>query len=290
MKAASLTIIALCAFAANSVLARLALEAGEIDAFGYTGVRLASGAAMLGAILIVRRPARPRAPGSTYGTWRAAGALFGYAIAFSIAYLMLATGTGALILFATVQFGLLGWAVLKGERPAPAEWAGMALAFGSLLYLLSPGLEAPHPLGAALMIAAGLCWSVYTVLGQASRAPLSDTAGNFLRCLPVALVLAGAGAIAQAPSGRGLALAVASGAIASGLGYAIWYLVLPMLTRASAAFLQLTVPAIAAAGGIVFLGEILTERLAIASAGILGGVALALLAAERRRARMAART
>lgn len=275
-----LTTVAMLAFAANSVLARLALATGGMDAAGYTGVRLASGALMLAAILFLRR----RRPVSALGgSWPGAAALFGYAIAFSVAYLMLGAGTGALILFASVQFGMLAWAVLNGDRPGAFEWLGIAVAFASLVYLVSPGLVAPHPAGAALMIASGLCWAAYTLIGRGSRSPLDDTAGNFIRCLPPALALALAGAWLHAPSAAGVALAIASGALASGLGYAVWYAVLPGLTRTRASIVQLTVPAIAAAGGVLFLSEPLTFRLLLASAGILGGVALALTTAERRK-------
>jgi drug/metabolite transporter (DMT)-like permease len=198
---------------------------------------------------------------------------------------MLDTGTGALILFACVQFGLLGWAIVKGDRPSLAEWLGILVAFGSLVYLLSPGLVAPDPLGAALMIGAGLSWSVYTIEGRGSKAPLTDTAGNFVRLAPIALVLTIAGVAMDAPSVAGIVWAVASGAVASGLGYALWYYVLPKLAPSTPAFIQLTVPVIAAAGGVLLLSEPVTLRLIFASLGILGGVALALRAAERRKLR-----
>lgn len=275
-----LTAAAMLAFAANSVLARLALAGGGMDAAGYTGVRLASGALVLAAILLLRhrRPLR-----DIGGSWAGAAALFGYAIAFSAAYLMLGAGTGALILFGAVQIGMLGWAVLDGDRPGALEWLGIAVAFTSLAYLVSPGLVAPHPLGAALMVASGLCWAAYSLIGRGARAPLDDTAGNFIRCLPAAMVLAVLGTRLHAPDAAGLAYAIASGALASGLGYAVWYAVLPGLTRSRAAIVQLTVPALAAAAGVLLLSEPLTIRLLVASAGILGGVALALLTAERRK-------
>jgi drug/metabolite transporter (DMT)-like permease len=283
LRVAVLTAIAMLAFAANSVLARLALATGELDAFGYTGIRLVSGAVVLVLILYLRRKSPARF--ELNGTWAGAAALFGYALAFSIAYLQLGAGTGALILFASVQIGMLGWAILKGDRPGPLEWLGIAVAFGALVFLVSPGLVAPDPLGAALMIAAGLSWAAYSLLGRGSRSPLADTAGNFIRLLPVGLVLAAIGTWMHAPSPRGVAYAVASGAFASGLGYAIWYAALPSLSRTRAALVQLTVPAIAAAGGVLLIAEPLTGRLALASAGIIGGVALAVLAAEWRKPR-----
>jgi drug/metabolite transporter (DMT)-like permease len=280
-----LVTIALLAFAANSVLARLALGAGHMNATGYTGVRLVSGALALAAILYFRGRRNDDARIAISGSWRGAAALFGYALAFSIAYLMLGAGTGALILFASVQIGMLAWAILKGDRPGYLEWLGFGVAFAALVFLVMPGLVAPPLLGTALMVAAGLSWAAYSLLGQGSRAPLTDTAGNFIRCLPIALVLVATADLAHTSSAPGLAYAIASGAIASGMGYAIWYTALPSMTRTSAAFVQLTVPAIAAAGGVLFIGEPLTSRLLVSSAGILGGVALALFAANRRKSR-----
>jgi drug/metabolite transporter (DMT)-like permease len=227
-----------------------------------------------------------RQPGARFtlgGSWRAAAALFGYAFAFSVAYILLGAGTGALILFASVQVGILGWAVLKGDRPSILEWLGLAVAIGGFVYLVSPGLVAPHPLGTLLMVGSGLCWAAYTLLGRGSQSPLTDTAGNFVRCLPIAIVLIIAALLNQPMNPLALAYAIASGAIASGLGYAIWYAALPSLTRTRAAIVQLTVPAIAATGGVLLIGEPLTPRLVIASIAILGGVAFALISAERRR-------
>ncbi|MDB5542343.1 MAG: hypothetical protein JWQ89_4070 [Devosia sp.] len=281
MRIAVLTAIAMLAFAANSVLARLAFATADAEPLSYTGVRLASGAIVLFALLALRQPGKRIQLG---GSWTAAAALFGYALAFSIAYILLGAGTGALILFASVQIGILGWAVLKGDRPGALEWLGLAIASAGFVYLVSPGLVAPPPLGTLLMVASGLCWATYTLLGRSSQSPLTDTAGNFIRCLPVAIVLIAAGLVMHPLNPAALAYAVASGAIASGLGYAIWYAALPRLTRTRAAIVQLTVPAIAAAGGVLLIGEPLTPRLVIASIGILGGVAFALITADRRRA------
>ncbi len=283
VKIALLTALAMVAFAANSVLNRIALAEGEADALGYTGVRLASGALML-ALILAWRGARPRwrrLGGSRWG----ALALFLYAIAFSYAYLDLAAGTGALLLFAAVQLGILGWAIGQGDRPGAFEWAGFGAAVLFLTFLLWPGVTAPDPLGAALMILAGLAWAGYTLLGRGSAAPLVDTGGNFLRCLPVALLLILPGLFAQTISPAGWFYAIASGALASALGYAVWYSVLPALERSTAAYVQLTVPAIAAAGGVLFIAEPLTLRLVLCSLGILGGVAVALWGADRRRRR-----
>jgi len=278
LRTATLATVAMLAFAANSVLARLALSGGAADAPGYTALRLLSGAVVLALLVRLRGGRGGRGVG---GSWPAAAALFGYALLFSLAYLMLGAATGALILFAAVQFGILGWAILKRDRPSPAEWLGITTAFAALAWLVAPGLAAPSPAGALLMLGAGLCWAAYTLIGKSSAAPLADTAGNFLRCLPVAAPLFLVGIARMTLAGAGYA--ILSGAVASGLGYAVWYAVLPSLPRASAAYMQLTVPVITAAGGLVLLGEPLTSRLLLATAGILGGVVLALVAAERRR-------
>jgi drug/metabolite transporter (DMT)-like permease len=279
-----LTVLAMLAFAANSVLARLALGSHQIDAAGYTGIRLAAGAIALAAILVVTNGPAVIERKRIGGSWSGALALFGYAIAFSLAYLLLGAGTGALILFGSVQLAMLGWGIFRGDRPGALEWVGLIIAFGALVYLVSPGLVAPHPLGAALMAFAGLCWAGYSLLGRGSKMPLVDTAGNFIRCLVIAPILAIAGLLMAPPTPTGVAYAVASGALASGVGYAIWYSALPHLTRTRAAIVQLTVPALAAFGGVAFIGEWVTPRLVIASIAILGGVALAILAAERRKA------
>lgn len=270
------------AFAANSIFARLALGSAEIDAAGYTGVRMLAGAVTLALLLLSQR--RPLAIGEALRTrsrWISAAALFGYATAFSYAYQFLGAGMGALILFATVQTSMLGWALIKGDRPGPIALAGMAVALGAFVYLVSPGLVAPHPLGAALMIAAGLSWAVYSLLGRGSKEPLVDTAYNFILAVPIALALCALSLTQGLPSQLGLVWAIASGALASGVGYAIWYRALPLLSRSSAAIVQLTVPAIAAAGGILFIGEALTWRLVIASTLILGGIAVALTARRK---------
>ncbi|WP_127070929.1 DMT family transporter [Pelagibacterium lentulum] len=281
MRIITLTAIAMLAFAANSVLARLALVDGAIDAASYTGIRLIAGAVLLYAILFWGSTAHPR--GRVGGNWSGAAALFGYAILFSIAYVMLGAGMGALILFASVQMSMLGWAMFKGDRPGMIEWAGIGLALAALVYLVSPGLSAPNPLGAMLMAIAGASWAAYSLIGRGSHSPLRDTAGNFVRCLPVGIALTAFGLLTLPVSLEGVAYAVASGALASGLGYAVWYLALPALSRVQASTVQLTVPAIAALGGVIFIGESITLRLAVASIGILGGVAFALWGSEHRK-------
>jgi drug/metabolite transporter (DMT)-like permease len=274
-----LTALAMLAFAANSVLARLAFVTAGAEPMAYTGIRLASGAVALALLLAARR--RPLSP--IGGSWRGAAALLAYAMLFSIAYVLLGAAVGALILFASVQIGIIGWAIRQGDRPGALEWIGIALAFAALVFLVSPGLVAPHPLGAVLMAGAGLAWAVYTLIGRGSAAPLVDTAGNFIRTVPVALLLIVVGSLGTPLSLPAVGYAVASGVIASGLGYSVWYSALPHLTRTRAAIVQLTVPAIAAAGGVLLIAEPLTLRLVIATIGIVGGVALALLAAERRK-------
>jgi drug/metabolite transporter (DMT)-like permease len=274
-----LTTLAMLAFAANSVLARLAFATAGAEPLSYTGLRLASGAAALYLLVSLRA----RAAAKIGGSWRGAAGLFGYALAFSIAYVWLGAAMGALILFASVQIGILGWAILKGDRPGLVEWLGLAVAFAGLVYLVSPGLVAPDPAGVALMALAGFLWAAYTLIGRGSASPLIDTAGNFVRTVPVAIVLVAAGALTREMTDAAIAYAVASGVIASGAGYAIWYSVLPSLSRTRAGIVQLTVPAIAAIGGVVLIAESLTLRLVIASIAILGGVAFALLAASHRR-------
>lgn len=277
-----LVALAMLAFAANSIFARLALGAGHIDAAGYTGVRMLSGAATLALLLLSqRRPLTFVEAFRSRSRWVTAAALFGYAIAFSYAYQFLGAGMGALILFATVQTSMLGWALVKGDRPGPFAMLGMTVALGAFVYLVSPGLVAPHPVGAVLMVVAGLSWAVYSLLGRGSSEPLVDTAYNFILTVPVALLLFAVSLIEGQPDPAGLGWAIASGALASGIGYAIWYRALPLLSRSNAAIVQLTVPAIAAMGGILFIGEMLTWRLVIASALILGGVAVAITARRK---------
>lgn len=283
MRIAILTALAMIAFAANSVLARLAFATAAAEPLSYTGIRLGSGAIILAAIGLART-GRTSAVG---GSWRAAGALFGYAFAFSVAYILLGAGTGALILFASVQIGMIGWAIFKGDRPYAFEWTGLLVALVAFAFLVSPGLVAPHPLGTLLMVVAGLCWAAYTLLGRGSQSPLIDTAGNFIRLLPVSAVLLLGALVTTRIDPLAAGYAMLSGAIASGLGYAIWYAALPSLQRTTAAIVQLSVPAIAALGGVILIGEALTPRLVIASIGILGGVAIALKGGERRRARAA---
>ncbi|MEM9012993.1 MAG: DMT family transporter [Pseudomonadota bacterium] len=279
MRTAGLTLAALVAFAANSVLCRAALLGGAIDPASFTAVRVISGVAALAALLAFR-------PGAGQALRQArivpGLALLIYAAFFSFAYVSLDAGVGALILFGTVQVAMLAGAVFGGERPAPARWLGAALGLGGLGWLTLPGADAPPLFGAALMVTAGLGWAVYSLLGRGARDPLADTFGAFLAAAPLAAAIWLAAGLPMMVEAEGLALAIVSGALASGCGYAIWYAALPRLDASIAAVSQLTVPLIALAGGIVFLGESAGPRVWTAAALILGGVGLATLLTRRK--------
>ena len=277
----ALTALVMVAFAANSVLARLALTTTALDAATFTLVRVGWGAAALWLVLRVRDGTAAYTPGdASRGDWSSGAALFVYAAAFSFAYLSLSTGTGALVLFGAVQLTMIGWGLVRGERLGPAAALGLALAVGGLVYLLLPGLEAP-PLGPALLMAAsGVGWGVYSLRGRSATDPVGVSAGNFARaallCVGLALaVRVGAGGLAR-PDALGLAYATLSGVVTSALGYVLWYAVLPSLRATSAATVQLSVPVLAALGGALLLGEAVTLRLAVATAVTLGGIALVL--------------
>jgi len=273
------TVMALIAFAANSLLARAALAEGAADPAGYTIVRLVSGAAFLWLVLAWR--SRGSMTGKLDGSWLSAAALFAYAIFFSIAYVRLGAATGALILFAAVQISMLAWGIYLGERPRPLQIVGMVLALGGIAYLLLPGIGSPDPLGAVLMALSGLAWAVYTMQGRGVSDPIGATAGNFIRSAAFCVPLLAIGWSWLTMTGEGLVYALTSGVLASGLGYVLWYRALPHLAATTAAILQLTVPIIAAGGAIAFLGEDMTTRFAIASVLALGGVALTILARKR---------
>jgi drug/metabolite transporter (DMT)-like permease len=263
---------AMVAFAANSLLCRAALGAGRADATSFTSLRLVSGAIVLG-LLARRGPLGEPEPGS----WLAALALFGYALAFSVAYGRIPAALGALLLFAAVQATMIGAALLQGDRPRPLEWLGLGIAFVGLVTLTRPGLAAPDALGSGLMLISGVGWGCYSLLGRRARDPLRANASHFLRAAPLGLI-ASAASLALAPprlTGAGLALAVASGSLASGVGYAVWYAALRGLTATQAAIVQLLVPPLAALGAVLFLGERPSLRLLAAGAMILCGVGLA---------------
>lgn len=274
------TILALIAFASNSILCRLALGTAAIDPASFTTIRVVSGAAMLSLIGLAAPRVAP-GPRRTRAGWTSALLLFLYAIAFSCAYVSLTTGTGALILFGCVQATMIVAALKAGERPRWVEWAGLSVAMAGLVYLVSPGLSAPSPAGAALMATAGVAWGLYSLRGRGSLDPRGDTTRNFVCAVPFALMLSIA-LFSRAHVGfRGVAFAGASGAISSGIGYVIWYAALRGLTATRAATVQLSVPAIAALGGVVFLGESASARLVVSAALILGGVGVAVAARRR---------
>lgn len=274
----ALTCASLLGFAANSLLCRAALGACAIDAASFTAIRLAAGAVML-AILASRAPSPDAALDRGHSSWASAAILFTYAMAFSFAYLRLGAGTGALLLFGAVQATMIGWSLVRGERPRPLEWCGLASAAAGLIVLTAPGLTAPDPLGAALMMAAGIGWGAYSLRGRDVTRPLAANAGNFARSLPMIALVSVPLALTLGAhvTPRGAILAVASGALASGVGYSFWYAALPHLTRTRAATVQLSVPVLATVGGVLFLGEHVTARLGVASAAILGGIAVAVL-------------
>ncbi|MBY6185234.1 DMT family transporter [Marinobacter hydrocarbonoclasticus] len=272
------TTLALIAFAGNSVLCRLALGAEKIDAANFTTIRLLSGIAVLLLIVSVRPKAvRPAGKGS----WKAATFLFLYAITFSYAYVTLDTGTGALILFGAVQISMMVISFLSGDRFHPIEWLGLAVAFAGFVYLMLPGVSTPSLTGFILMSVAGAAWGAYTLSGKGSDSPLSDTCDNFLRTLPFVLILLAVTFDTQHLTLHGVLLAVLSGGVTSGIGYALWYLALSELSAIKAATLQLLVPVLAAAGGILFAEEALSVRLMVSSLLILGGIWVVILGKQR---------
>ena len=274
------TALALVAFAANSLLCRMALGGELIDPVSFTTLRLASGAVVL--LILSRVVRQPNdAPKNTGASWVSAMALFAYAMAFSLAYVSLKTGMGALILFGSVQITMIGSAVISGEKLGVRQLVGSAAAISGLIYLVLPALSAPDPLGASLMCVSGIAWGVYSIRGKGSPSPALTTTGNFVRAAPMA-ILASLIAITSAHvDPKGVLLASISGIVTSGLGYIVWYKALRGLTTTQASVLQLTVPVLAAAAGIVFLMEELSPRLLFASTTILGGVALAVVSKTR---------
>lgn len=264
------TSFALIAFALNSILCRLALRGEEIDAASFTSVRIVSGTAALALLSYIFCKTSP----VKSGNWVSAFFLFAYAACFSFAYLKLTAGMGALVLFGAVQVSMIGVALIRGEKPGILEWLGMIAALGGLIYLVLPGLSAPPLTSAALMAAAGVAWGAYTLRGKGSTDPLGDTAGNFLRAVPMAAIVSMAFIPGFHLSNRGIILAVLSGAVTSGIGYTVWYAVLKEHTSTRAAVLQLSVPVLTAVIGVAFLAEELTVRLMIAGSLVLGGIGL----------------
>ncbi|ETJ48364.1 MULTISPECIES: DMT family transporter [Pseudoalteromonas] len=284
MKATLYTLVALIAFAANSLLCRMALAQGYIDAWNFTIIRLVSGAVCLGLIMAVytynlkRKGALNNAILSDTGSWRSSISLLVYALCFSIAYIELDTGTGALILFSAVQLTMIGWGIYKKEQLSKLQWGAFFVALAGFVYLMLPSAAVPSLLGASLMALSGVAWGVYSIRGKACVSPLRTTAFNFIRSLvaiPVLLLVA-IGYL-KTVSMQGVLLACASGAIASGIGYSIWYVAMPLLKSTQAAVVQLCVPVLAAIAGMLFLSEQVTVEFIIASSLILGSVLVFIL-------------
>ena len=272
---ALLTVLALVAFASNSILTRLALGAGAMDAATFTTVRLLAGACVLAAI--VRAQGRPSPVGRGGGRGLIGPvALFAYAAPFTFAYVRIGAATGALLLFGAVQITMVGWGIATGERPRARSWVGIAAAAAGLVWLMLPSVRRPDPIGSALMVVAGCAWGVYSLAGKKATNALAANARSFVGAVPLALLLNLASASSVAVSARGLVLAAISGGVTSGLGYAIWYRALRGLTATQAGIVQLSVPVMAAAGAVVFLNESVNPRLAISGAAVIGGLALVL--------------
>lgn len=281
LKITALTALALVSFAANSVLCRLALGSGAIDAASFTVIRMLTGIVVLWVIVLARkRDANPLRAGS----WWGAVSLFLYAVAFSYAYLLLETGTGALILFGSVQLSMLAVTLVSGVRLGAFEWGGLLLAIGGFSYLMLPGAAAPSLGGFLLMAVAGMAWAGYTLIGKGSQHPLQDTYANFVRTAPMLLPLLAVMVVARDISVEGIFYAALSGGLASGVGYALWYAALKGLSGLQAGVLQLLVPVIAAFGGVLIVAEALSQRLVIASLLILGGILAVVVAGQRRAA------
>jgi drug/metabolite transporter (DMT)-like permease len=274
----ALTLLAMIAFAGNSLLCRIALKHTSIDAASFTTIRLIAGAIMLWLIARMRH-----GTATSKGNWLSALALFVYAAGFSFAYVSLPASAGALLLFGAVQATMIGHGIWQGERLKRPQLLGLLLAFSGLVGLLLPGLSAPPLFGAVLMLGAGIAWGIYSLRGKGAGDPIQVTAGNFLRSLPFTAVLSVIFWNKISLNNPGFWYAILSGALTSGIGYAVWYTVLPTLKATTAATVQLSVPVIAALGGILFLGESLTWRLILASLAILGGVVLVIL--EKQQAR-----
>jgi drug/metabolite transporter (DMT)-like permease len=277
---ALLTAAVLGCFAANSLLCRFALADRSIDPVSFTAVRLTSGAVALLLLTLARRT-----PATTGGGWPSALALFVYAAPFSIAYVKIGAAVGALALFGAVQVTMIGWGIARGERPVGLVWVGLVMALGGLAALTLPGAHAPDPWGLAAMVLAGLAWGAYSLLGRTSQGdPITATAGAFARAAPLSLALLGAAWLGSLVhlSARGVWLATASGVLASGAGYSLWYRTLPRLSATTAAVVQLLVPVVAAIGAMALLGESPSPRLLVAGSAILGGVVLAVLGGQKR--------
>ncbi len=272
-----LTAITLVAFAANSVLCRMALAEGSVDPTSFTALRILSGAATLWIVsALFRRRSRPA------GSWISGFMLALYAFAFSYAYASLSVGTGALVLMGAVQTTMIIAGIRAGERLVPVRWAGMAIALAGVIYLVSPGVTGPPLMGTALMALAGFAWGIYSLRGRGAADPITTTTDNFMRAAPIAVLLTVLQLTDMHLSPRGTIIAIVSGSVTSGLGYVLWYAALRGLTATRAAVVQLAVPVITALGGVVFLSEAITSRLVVASLAVIGGVGLAVTGRVRK--------
>ena len=271
MRTVVLTSLAMIAFAANSLLTRGALDRHLIDAPSFTLIRLVSGAATLALLLLLRR-----GPSREKGSWTSGLALAGYAVAFTLAYVSIGAGVGALLLFGAVQVTMIGAGIARGDRPLGRDWFGLALAMAGLVWLTVPGASAPDLTGALLMVVAGACWGVYSIAGRGSRDPLAATTGNFWRASILAVVALGVLASRGGFTTRGALFAVASGALASGVGYTLWYSALPALGAWRASLVQLTVPILTGFAAVLLLGEAISARLLVAGGLVTVGVWLSL--------------
>ncbi len=281
LRAIVYTSITMLAFAGNSILCRMALMDGAIDPASFTSMRLFSGAV---ALLIIVRLTSEDGSIREHGGWASALTLFLYAILFSYAYITLSAGAGALILFGFVQGTMITMALWSGDRPKAAEWLGWLLAFGGLVWLLLPGIEAPPAIGATLMALAGIGWGVYSIRGRSESNPLASTCSNFVYSIAFVLLLTAVTFFDADVTQRGIVLAIISGALTSGVGYVIWYTALNYLSAMQAALVQLSVPAIAAVGGVILLAEPISIRLITSGILILGGISLALVQKSHRAA------
>lgn len=282
IKAISNTSIALIAFAANSVLCRLALDNEAIDAASFTAIRLFSGTIILFIIIgISKRIKQPiiqnKKEPSSKGSWFGSILLFTYAITFSYAYILLDTGTGALILFGAVQITIVILSFISGTRLKPLEWLGMTIAFIGFIYLILPSITTPSATGFVLMAISGIAWGMYTLQGHSSKNPLTDTAFNFLRTIPLIIIIIITSLNTLTYTSEGIILALLSGGVASGIGYTIWYMALRDLSSLQAAVLQLLVPILSAFAGVIFISEIITAHFIISSIMVLGGILLVIL-------------
>jgi len=276
LKISSFTILALCAFAGNSILCRLVLGEHLLDAAGFTVIRLLSGILVL--LLIVKIfSGKQQVEAVSKGSWLASFWLFLYAVTFSFGYLSLDTGTGALVLFGAVQITMIMLSVFSGKKLHYSEWLGVGIAFSGFIYLMIPSVTLPSFSGFILMVVAGISWAFYTIKGKTSKSPLNDTAYNFLRTLPFIFVLILFTHRELYLSVQGIQLAIISGALTSGIGYAIWYIALKGLSVTQAAVLQLLVPILAAIGGVLFINELLSWRLIMSSTMVLGGILIVVL-------------